>query len=237
MSDGARTVATGAAACTAAASPNLPAVQQEYLAALLQWDRAQALNLIRSTHASGVGVRDLYLSVLAPAQRAVGEGWQAGRISVAQEHFCTAATQVVMGELFQHVPPARPGARRMLVACSPGELHEIGARMVADLFELEGWDADYLGAPSRGALVAAVLATRAQLVGLSVTMPEHWTGAMELAAAVRAHPACAAVKIIVGGPGVPSEWADAPGPCDGCANDFDAALALAARLVPRDPLP
>ena len=46
-----------------------------------------------------MSIRDVYLLVFQPCQREVGRLWEAGRITVAQEHYCTAATQVIMSQL------------------------------------------------------------------------------------------------------------------------------------------
>jgi len=90
--------------------------------------------------------KELYLKVSQRTQREVGRLWQLNRISVAQEHFCTGATQQIMAFLYPHLFRGGSKARRVLVACVGKELHEIGARMVADFFELEGWDSYFIGA-------------------------------------------------------------------------------------------
>jgi MerR family transcriptional regulator, light-induced transcriptional regulator len=73
--------------------------------------------------------------------------WQAGRITVAHEHYFTAATQFIMSEFYPliHKHIVKNG-RAAAAACVAGELHEIGLRMSADLLEWEGWQTFYLGA-------------------------------------------------------------------------------------------
>ena len=61
---------------------------------------------------------------------------QTREISVAQEHFATAATQVIIAQL-AHGIFGRPKAGHTLVAAGVvGDLHELGLRMLCDLFEL-----------------------------------------------------------------------------------------------------
>ena len=78
---------------------------------------------------------------LYPARR-----HQLNRISVAEEHFCTAATQWIMAGLYRRAFHRTQGKRRLVGACVSGEPHEIGTRMVCDVLQLEGWDTYYFGA-------------------------------------------------------------------------------------------
>ena len=64
----------------------------------------------------------------------------------------------------------------MVAACAGEELHEIGIRMVADFFEMEGWDVYYTGAniPAKS-ILDAVKEQKADVVALSITMPSRLT--------------------------------------------------------------
>ena len=64
--------------------------------------------------------------------REVGRLWQMNRLSVAQEHYVTAATQLIMSQLYPLVFRTARRDRRIVAACVGGELHELGVRMVAD---------------------------------------------------------------------------------------------------------
>ena len=67
-------------------------------------------------------------------------------LSVAQEHYCTAATQLVMSQLYPRIFSTERRGRTLVAARVADDLHEIGLRMVADFFEMEGWDTFYVGA-------------------------------------------------------------------------------------------
>ena len=178
----------------------LAGVAGEFLRLLLACERHAAGRLILDAVDSGVSIRDVYLLVFQPCQREVGRLWEAGRITVAQEHYCTAATQVIMSQLAPRLFTAERNGRRAVIACVAGETHEVGPRMVADLLELGGWDTIYLGGnvPLRG-VVQTLAEHRADLLAVSATMTYHLPAVFDLIAAVRAEPACAGVKIMVGG--------------------------------------
>ncbi len=124
--------------------------------------------------AQGISVPDLYLRVVQPAQYRVGQLWQDNQITVAHEHLATAISHLALAHLYPHLPRARGNGKRVVVACVSGELHDLGARVLADLFEMAGFDVRYLGANVPGeSLVALTRETRADLLALSVTMPCH----------------------------------------------------------------
>lgn len=121
----------------------------------------------------------------------------------------------------------------MIAACVGAELHEIGLRMVADLFELDGWDTYYLGAnlPSES-IVAAARDRRADLVALSATMPRHVARVREVIAALRADAALARTIVLVGGgafAGDEARWREVG--ADGFTRDAASAVTLADHLV------
>lgn len=109
--------------------------------------------------------------VLLPALRAVGDGWHAGHVTVAQEHALSAKVRARLGAL---LGDARGGANGTAVfACAPGELHEIGLLMVAVLLRADGWRVEYLGQDTPVAeAVAFAEAVGAGLLCISVGRPE-----------------------------------------------------------------
>jgi methanogenic corrinoid protein MtbC1 len=148
---------------------------ERYVAAQLNGDRRSALRVVVDEGLGrGVPLPTLYLDVIQAAQYRIGELWQRNRISVAQEHLATAISQLAVAELYRALPAAAPIDRRVLVACVGGELHDLGARITADFFEMAGFQVRYLGAnvPSES-LVPMVRDDPPDLLVLSVTMSFH----------------------------------------------------------------
>ena len=145
-------------------------------------------------------VKDVYLHVFQPAQREVGRLWQTNQISVAQEHYCTAATQLIMSLLYPRIFASGRIGHTLVATCVVGELHELGVRMVADFFEMEGWDTYYVGANTPTNSILRTLADRkADVLAISATMTFHVRAVAQLIAEVRASEACSSVHILVGG--------------------------------------
>lgn len=232
---------------TRAALPNLPdtlftclapeqrlsGLAREYLHTLLGGYRAGAARLVLDAADRGEPVRDLYLQVFQPALREIGRLWQLDKINVAQEHFCSAATQVAMAQLLPRALPAERHGHGVMVACVRGDLHDLGARMVADFFEMAGWDVWFCGASTPHADLVQTLAGRAtDVLAISATMGKYLHQVQELIELVRAHPRCARLRILVGGHPFavdPALWQRLG--ADGTAGDAEAAVALAGRWV------
>ncbi len=207
-----------------------------YMATLLRGERQQASQLVLAAVQQGVSVKDVYLQVFQPAQWELGRLWQMNQISVAQEHYCTAATQLIMSQLYPHIFATEKNGSTMVAACVGGDLHEVGARMVSDFFELEGWETFYLGANVPAQSILQTLSEReVQILGISATMTYHITAVTELIREVRAFEAGQQVKIMVGGYPfniVPNLWQRVG--ADASAQNALAAVATAKSLVMKE---
>lgn len=195
--------------------------------AILAGNRRAALTLAREALRAGTDVYDLYVDVLQGALYDVGALWESNRITVAEEHMATAITQYVLAELYSLLPLTEGERGRAVVTGIEGELHQVGANMVADLLESDGWDVRFLGAnvPLPG-VIKALGAHGASILGISVTMLVNAPRVADLIAAVR-RSFGAAVKIAVGGGAFRfSPQAPAQLGADGYAPDLRAAITL-----------
>jgi methanogenic corrinoid protein MtbC1 len=171
-----------------------------YLEALLRGDRHVASRLVLDSVERGADLRDLYICVLQDVQREVGRLWMTNRISVAKEHFCTAVTQNVIARLYPRIMTIPKIGKRIVVACAGGERHEVGARMVADLFELDGWDAIYLGADTPASAVADAVREHApHALGISANMAFNLASVRDVITAARVADKSGQLKALVGG--------------------------------------
>lgn len=204
---------------------------RRYLDALLSGDRLSASRMILNAVDNGLPIKEIYLQVFQRAQREIGRLWQVNRVSVAQEHYCTAATQLIMSQLYPRIFAGEKKGRALVATCVGGELHELGARMVADFFELDGWDTHYLGAntPTPG-ILGMVAERRAQALAISTTMTFHLDQTRSVIAEARR--SGLDVKIIVGGYPfnlAPQLWKKIG--ADGYAADAQQAVAVVERLT------
>ena len=81
--------------------------------------------------------------VVLPYLHELGERWAANQVSVAQEHF---ASQLLRGRLLGLARGwDRGGGRRAVLACAPGEQHDLALIAFGLALRGRGWRIVYLG--------------------------------------------------------------------------------------------
>lgn len=135
--------ATARQAPPAVAAAAGAAALESLIDAIVTFDRAR-LDAELGRAAATLRPAALLRDVLVPLLHRVGDDWHAGRLSVAHEHFASAAVRGVMGTLLRALPPAA-GAARLVFATPTGEHHELGALGAALLAASGGLAAVYLG--------------------------------------------------------------------------------------------
>jgi methanogenic corrinoid protein MtbC1 len=204
---------------------------KEYLSRLINAKRSIAVQYILNLVDSGVRIKDIYNYVFQPVQYEIGQLWQTGKISVAQEHYATAVTQLAMAQLYPKIFATPKIGRSMVATCPTGELHEIGVRMLADIFELSGWDTYYLGAntPDSG-ILSTIESQQPEIVAISATMTFHLNKVENLINFIR-RSNLSNSKILVGGyvfKADPNLWKEVG--ANGFAPDAETALELVNKL-------
>ena len=144
-----------------------------FLTALLAGDR-HACREIADDARSRLTLKELYVHLYQRALYDVGEQWAQNRITVAQEHLATAVIEGLLNERFMDVASRRRTDRRALISSVENELHQVGGKMVSDVFEMHGWDAHYLGANvPTSELIRYAEMLKPHVIGLSITVYFH----------------------------------------------------------------
>ncbi|SHG21196.1 Methanogenic corrinoid protein MtbC1 [Fodinibius roseus] len=204
-----------------------------YLELLLAGNRKEAAKLIDDLVAHDTPIKDIYEYIFQNTQYEVGVLWQNNKISVAHEHYCTAATQLIMSRLYPKIF-SMDKKKSKLVACSVAdELHEIGIRMVADFFEMDGWDTHYLGAnmPDEH-LIKTLKEFNADILAISVTLPLHIGQAQDLIQKLKRDKEAEDIKVLVGGYPfrfIPDLWKKLG--ADASASTAKEAIEIANKLI------
>lgn len=200
-----------------------------FLQAILNGRRQAACNILLEALRTGHSLAEIYVEVVQTAMYQVGVLWESNRISVATEHMATAIAQFAMAQIYPLLPPAAERRGRAVVTGVEGELHQIGANMVADLLEANGWNVQFLGTNlPHGGILAAVEEHQAELVGISATMLFNVPQVRRLVADIRTLGPTRPLRILVGGGAFrslanPAETVGA----DGFGADLDSVMNLA----------
>ena len=138
--------------------------------------------------------------VLPQALRQIGTLWHAGQLNVAEEHFATQTTGRLLERILLLAPPADPVGRTVVMTMVAGDAHDLGLRIAAAFFELDGWRTICLGANTPALDVSlAAKSFSADLVVIGATLNTHREEVAKAIALVReSRPE---QQILVGGPG------------------------------------
>ncbi len=183
----------------------------------------------------GVALETIYLDLLAPAARLLGEWWKQDLRDFTE----VTSGLCRMHQLLHEFSPsflhdAQPSApdRCVLLVPMPGEQHSFGLIMVAEFFRRAGWDVWDLHPSSPGDLLGIVRKQWFSVVGISLSCGSRLEEVTPLIAAVRETSRNKAVSVMVGGQtfiGHPERVA-AVG-ADATASDGRRAALEANRLV------
>src|SRR4051812_8803130 len=166
------------------------------------------------------GVDTTLESILSPLLHTIGERWEHGDLSVAEEHLVSEAVRSRLGHLLADSGGGIRGSA--VLACAPGEQHELGLMMLAIALRRDGWKVLYLGADTPlDDAVALAQRISARMLGISV-------GTAERAKALRAaKPKTGDVQLVVGGAAATAKLAQQLGARHAAAGPLaDAVSAL-----------
>ena len=133
--------------------------------------------------------------VVAPLLEEVGKRWSSGELTVAQEHLVSESVRSRLGHLLGDVGGGVRGV--VVLACAPGERHELGLMTVAIALRNDGWKVAYVGADTPLADACELARSAgAALLGISVCMQEH---TVELERDLAACERPDGLRVVVGG--------------------------------------
>ena len=174
----------------------------EFVSLLLKDDLEVAYAYIDSIRVRGVTLSAVYLELLAPAARMLGEMWEEDRVGFADVTVALCRLHDVMRNLGASQPPATdtlPQGRRALLVPMPGEQHTFGLVMVADFFRRAGWDVCTEAVHTSNELVGFVRQEWFTMIGLSVGCEAHLEGVASTIHALRRAARNRSLGVMVGG--------------------------------------
>lgn len=204
---------------------------------VLSHDDAGIHQQLSSLRARGVSVESIYVHLLAPAARHMGELWEDDRCHFGDVTVGMGRLQQLMRSLSTAFgteidPPA--GGRRVLLMPAPGDQHTFGLSMVAEFFARAGWEVVGVMDPQATGFENRVKEEWFDLVGISAGSSTRLDSMLSCIAKVRRLSHNRSVAVMVGGPLFTSrpELVEQLG-ADGVATDGQHAPALAERLLGR----
>lgn len=133
---------------------------------LIEGNKDRCSEIVKDLLDKGVGLKEIYVELYQKSLYRIGKLWDKNEISVPEEHLATQIIEVLLNKFTPAVTTV--SQNKAVVTCIDKEFHEIGAKMVANIFELNGWKTFYLGAsvPLRE-LTKFINGTDPQIIALS----------------------------------------------------------------------
>jgi len=167
---------------------------------LVRGDYMEASRYLRSFISDSESLFDAYVNIIQPTMYTIGGMWEKDEISVAHEHLATSIIMRIMSSFYDQYVLRTPDKYKILIAAAVNEFHEIGARIVSDYLEINGYDVRFLGSnmPSDD-LVRILLKEKPRVLGLSVSMSYNIGKLIETVKSIRSNSELSDIHIMAGG--------------------------------------
>ena len=198
-------------------------------------DHVAALALVEVLRGRGVTLPHIYLDLLAPAARWLGEAWEDDRADFSTVTLGLMRLQHMVRDyddaLTRDVRP-QSRTRRVLLLNPPGEQHSFGRDMLAAFFRQAGWDV-WDPAPRTTPDFAALMRRESfQVIGISAASEERLDAVAACIRVARKSVRNRGAGVIVGGPvfNAHPEYVALVG-ADATATDGQQATLQAERML------
>lgn len=119
---------------------------KEFLNLLISGNRSMCSDFAQKYIKENGSIQGFYEDILRKALYDVGKLWEDNKISVATEHLASAIVEALLNEFYSQIILNKKNNKKIIVACVENEFHQIGIKMISDIFEMNGWNAHFLGA-------------------------------------------------------------------------------------------
>lgn len=210
---------------------------QAFVALCLAPEPASSHRWIKDLQTQGYSTESLFLNLIAPAARHLGEQWERDRKDFSQVTLGLIRMQQLTHELgyaYRDGPQNMGHRRRIMLASAPGSQHILGLVMVSEFFRKERWEVVVEIAATPHELTHAVANEWFDMLGLSVGVVEQLPSLPGLVQALRDKSRNPDIKVLLGGPAfqiqhVPAQSMGA----DAIALDAMAGVQMANQLLQR----
>lgn len=148
--------------------------QKTFLSAILAGDRNSGSAIITELSDKGCSIEDIYEKVIRDSLYKVGDLWESGQISVASEHLSSAIVESILNEQYSKIISQIKTNKTVVAASVENEVHQIGLKMVSDIFEMSGFNVHFLGAnnPLKD-LISFIDTIKPNILAVSVSINFH----------------------------------------------------------------
>ncbi|GAB1350001.1 hypothetical protein MASR1M107_22160 [Ignavibacteriales bacterium] len=153
----------------------------DYFNSLTQGNKHKCREIVVSLAEEKADIKDIYINLLQKSLYKIGKMWEEGKISIAEEHIATKITEYLVDISLELYQKAAPNGKSILLTGVDKDFHDIGARMVANLFELHGWNTVFLGGNTpKKEVLNMIETTKPEFVGITYSLYINFIRFVEL---------------------------------------------------------
>ena len=144
----------------------------EFQSYLISGDYEKCSEFINTLLNEDVDIKQIYDGLLKKSLYNIGELWENGKITVATEHLASAIVETIMNDIYLKIIRQNKINKIAVLACTENEFHQIGIKMVNDIFEKNGWHVHFLGASTTTEeLISSIGFIHPNIVAISLSIP------------------------------------------------------------------
>ncbi|SDC20193.1 B12 binding domain-containing protein [Pelagirhabdus alkalitolerans] len=163
---------------------------------LIQYKSDEASSLIYDLIQSGEE-QVIFCDILLPVLKKVGDNWQNGTLTVAQEHFISQYVQQQIAQHFYQYQLSNPQSAALSI-CPPNEMHQIGLLLFSLFLKKQDIDVKFIGENTPVDSIDAMIEDLSvEYICCSVTLSSNLSAVIELIETITTR--YPTIKIIIGG--------------------------------------
>jgi len=154
--------------------PKVEEISEEFVNYLLTGRKKESSAIIFQFLNQNNSFLELYEKLIKKSLYKIGELWEYNKITVAAEHLASAIIETILNELYPKIAKTEKQNKKILLACVENEFHQIGIKIISDIFELNGWNSFFLGANTpTNELIRFAKSINPDIIGLSMSIYFH----------------------------------------------------------------
>lgn len=139
---------------------------------LVSGNYEECTEFVRTILNEDVDIKQLYDEILKKSLYNIGEMWETGKITVATEHLASAIVETILSDVYFKIITQNKINKTAVLACTENEFHQIGIKMVSDIFEQNGWHVNFSGAnTTTEELIAVIGSVQPDVLAISLSIP------------------------------------------------------------------
>ena len=175
----------------------------QLLILLLQADATPSANYVKELFANGIELEEIYLNLLTPVARKLGEQWESDEADFTQVTVALWRIKQLMYDLspvFQEYAEYKQQGKNVMLVPLPGSQHTLGLFMVSEFFARAGWRVWGELAATEADILRMAKTQWFDVVGLSASVREQFPDLKRMITEVRSVSLNPHVGIMIGSP-------------------------------------